>query len=295
MPANAVILVAVVAALVTLPALIEVNLGTAEEPLIIPVAFYAVTSIAVIGLYLSFAIPIYLRWRHGDKFEVGAWNNGSKYKWMNPIAVAEIVIVSLYLMMPFVPGAVPFSDDFAWKFVNYAPIVTIGVLLGITIWWQVSAKHWFKGPIRNIDPASRRCSTTTEPGSGCKRQGGGLVDACERCGHGEGPGPAASAGPPAHVQIEQWLMGLIDDGGRAARRQAAEGEGPRGALGVSRMTLRQSLGSLETRGVVERIPGRQGGTFIRQPRIECDITGLAGLHRAVAARSAPGERSRGQR
>ncbi len=48
-------------------------------------------------------------------------------------------------------------------------------------------------------------------------------------------------------------------------------------LGVSRMTLRQALGSLEARGVVERIPGRQGGTFIRQPRIECDITGLAGF------------------
>ena len=113
----------------TLPALIEVNIGTAEEPLIIPVAFYAVTSIAVIGLYLSFAIPIWLRWRHGDRFEVGSWNNGTKYKWMNPIAVAEIVIVSLYLMLPFVPGAVPFSDDFEWKFVNYAPIVTIGALI----------------------------------------------------------------------------------------------------------------------------------------------------------------------
>ena len=47
MPANAVIGVAVAAALVTLPALIEVNIGTEEAPLIIPVAFYAVTSIAV--------------------------------------------------------------------------------------------------------------------------------------------------------------------------------------------------------------------------------------------------------
>nr|MBA2699143.1 GntR family transcriptional regulator [Nocardioidaceae bacterium] len=49
------------------------------------------------------------------------------------------------------------------------------------------------------------------------------------------------------------------------------------AVGVSRMTLRQSLGSLEGRGVLERIPGRQGGTFIREPRIDCDITGLAGF------------------
>jgi amino acid transporter len=152
-PANAVIGVSVVAAVVTLPALIEVNLGTDEAPLIIPVAFYAVTSIAVIGLYAAFAIPIYLRWRMGDAFEVGAWNNGSKYKWMNPIAVAEIVIVLLYLMMPTLPGGNPFSEaDFEWKFVNYSPIVTVGTVLLLVIWWQVSAKKWFTGPIQNIDP-----------------------------------------------------------------------------------------------------------------------------------------------
>ena len=48
-------------------------------------------------------------------------------------------------------------------------------------------------------------------------------------------------------------------------------------LGVSRMTLRQALGSLESRGIVERIPGRQGGTFITEPKIDIDITGLAGF------------------
>jgi len=150
-PAGAVIGVAVTSAIVTLPALIEVNIGTEEAPLIVPVAFYAVTSIAVIGLYVAFAIPIWLRWRMGDAFEVGAWNNGAKYKWMNLVAVIEIVVVSIYLMMPFVPGAVPFSDDFEWKFVNYAPIVTLGALLGLTIWWKTSAKHWFTGPLHTID------------------------------------------------------------------------------------------------------------------------------------------------
>jgi amino acid transporter len=150
-PERAVMLVAALAAVVTVPALIEVNLGTAEEPLIVPVAFYAVTSIAVIGLYLSFAIPIWLRWKHGDRFQVGEWNNGGKYKWMNLIAVAEILIVCFALMMPFVPGGLPGHDDFAWKFVNYAPIVSLGALLGITIWWELSAKKWFKGPIRQVD------------------------------------------------------------------------------------------------------------------------------------------------
>ncbi len=152
-PANAVLMVAVLAALVTLPALVEVNQGTEEAPIIVPVAFYAVTSIAVIGLYLSFAIPIFLRWRHGDNFEAGEWTNGSKYKWMNPLAVVEIVVVSLYLMMPTLKSGNPFDETFSWKFMNYSPIVTLGVLLLITIWWQASAKNWFKGPIRTIESA----------------------------------------------------------------------------------------------------------------------------------------------
>ncbi|WP_296603239.1 amino acid permease [Nocardioides sp.] len=153
-PANAVVFVGIAAAIVTVPALIEVNVGTPEAPLVIPVAFYAVTSIAVIGLYLAFAIPIWLRWRHGSSFEVGSWNNGSKYRWMNPLAVAEIVIVTIYLMMPSLPGGNPFSEaDFEWKFVNYAPIVTLGTLLLLAIWWQASAKHWFTGPKHTIDQA----------------------------------------------------------------------------------------------------------------------------------------------
>jgi amino acid transporter len=148
-PANAVMLVAVCAAILTLPALFKVDVNGTPVPL----AFYAVTSIAVIGLYLAFAIPIWLRFRHGDKFEVGAWNNGSKYKWMNPIAVAEIIIVSIYLMMPTTPAASIFSSHFSWKYVNYAPIVTVGALILLAIWWATSAKNWFTGPRHTIDEA----------------------------------------------------------------------------------------------------------------------------------------------
>jgi len=146
-PANSVMLVAVCAAILTLPALIKVDVNGTPVPL----AFYAVTSIAVIGLYLAFAIPIWLRFRHGDKFEVGSWNNGAKYKWMNPIAVAEIIIVSIYLMLPSTPAANPFRSEFEWKFLNYAPVVTLGALLLLTIWWVTSAKHWFTGPKTTID------------------------------------------------------------------------------------------------------------------------------------------------
>ena len=152
-PANAVMFVAVIAALITLPALIEVNFGTEEAPIILPTAFYAVVSVAVIGLYSSFAIPIYLRWRKGDEFVPGGWTNGSKYKWMNLVAVIEIVIISFYFILPLYPSGWITSDDFEWKFVNYAPILTGGTILLVAIWWQVSAKKWFTGPKMTIDPA----------------------------------------------------------------------------------------------------------------------------------------------
>ena len=146
-PANAVILSAIVSIIITLPALVEVDINGAP----VPVAFYAVVSVAVIGLYLAFLIPIWLRWKAGDSWTPGPWNNGQKYKWMNLVAVAEIAIISVYFILPFTPAAVPGNADFSWKFVNYAPILTGGALLALWIGWHVSAKNWYTGPKTNID------------------------------------------------------------------------------------------------------------------------------------------------
>ena len=150
-PANAVIATSIIAVLITLPALVEVNIGTAEAPIIVPTAFYAVVSVAVIGLYVAFAIPIYLRWRAGDRFKQGPWNLGNKWKWMAPIDVLEIAIISVYFILPTTPMGWPGNPDFSWKFVNYAPILTIGALIVLWIAWHVTAKKWFTGPKRTID------------------------------------------------------------------------------------------------------------------------------------------------
>ena len=84
------------------------------------------TSIAVIGLYIAYGIPIYLRWRAGDSFEPGAWTLGSHYRWINPIAV---VLDHLHLRSSSscrrCPTAIPWNSGFDWNVVNYAPI-TVG-------------------------------------------------------------------------------------------------------------------------------------------------------------------------
>jgi amino acid transporter len=146
-PANGVIVTAVIAAIITLPALVEVDINGAP----VPIAFFAVVSIGVVGLYLCFAVPIFYRWKAGDSFEQGSWNLGSKWKWMAPVAIIEIIITSVVAMFPTSSGGVPWGDSFEWKFVNYTPLLVGGVLLLLWIYWHASVKNWFTGPIKQVD------------------------------------------------------------------------------------------------------------------------------------------------
>jgi amino acid transporter len=144
-PSNAAIGLGIAGAILTLPAL------WAPEGTVVPVAFFAVTSVAVIGLFAGFAIPIWLRFKAGDSFKAGEWNLGNKYKWMAPIAVAEIVIISIYFCLPTTPAGVWGSKDFSWLSAQYAPIALLVVVGGAYIWWLAGAKNTFKGPNRTID------------------------------------------------------------------------------------------------------------------------------------------------
>jgi amino acid transporter len=143
-PTWSVLFVVVFAAVITIPAYFPNKLGT-------PVAFLAVTSISVIGLYIAYTIPVYLRWRMKDRFTPGSWTLGNKYKWINPAAFLWVALCVIIFCLPFDPEGVFFKHGFNWSAVNYAPLVTIGVMLAVTLWYLVSAKNSFKGPVRTID------------------------------------------------------------------------------------------------------------------------------------------------
>jgi amino acid transporter len=145
-PRNAVIAMTIAALLITLPAL---KGNAAGDPF--PFAFFAVVSITVIGLYIAYAIPIFLRWRMGDSFEPGPWTNGRKYRWMNLFATIWVGIITIIFCLPFTPAAVPWNDDFTWEAVNYAPLMVGVVLLGAWIGWMATARKWFTGQVREVD------------------------------------------------------------------------------------------------------------------------------------------------
>jgi amino acid transporter len=113
--------------------------------------YAAVTSVATIGLYVAYALPIYLRLRTGDAFERGPWHVGRWYKVLNVIALLWVAFICILFIMPLTDTAVPWNSNFDYKTANYAPVAVGIVLVAITVWWHLSAKRWFKGPIRNID------------------------------------------------------------------------------------------------------------------------------------------------
>ena len=111
-------------------------------------AYIAVTSIAVIGLYIAYAIPIYLRLRAGDSWEPGEWNLGSRYKLVGWTAVIWIAFISILFILPTGPNGVPWHPSkFKWTLFNYAPLAVGGTVLLVGAWWLLSARKWFKGPI----------------------------------------------------------------------------------------------------------------------------------------------------
>ncbi len=141
-PFNAVIAVSVFSLIIAIPALFGKNNY--------PFAFFALTGICTVGLYLAYIIPVYLRLRAGDSFEPGPWNLGGRYRLVNILAIAFVVLVVFALDLPYTPTGLPWNDGFDTSVVNYTPIaILIPLIFGV--WYLVSAKDKYTGPVRTLE------------------------------------------------------------------------------------------------------------------------------------------------
>jgi GntR family transcriptional regulator len=84
-------------------------------------------------------------------------------------------------------------------------------------------------------------------------------------------------GTTVHGQIEDWLAGEIAVGALVPGDRLPTEHELAAWFGVSRMTLRHALAELARRGLVARTVGRHGGTFVAEPKLEQDLTTLAGF------------------
>lgn len=113
------------------------------------VGYAAGTAIAVIGLYIAFILPVFLRVRLGDAWdEPRMWSLGKWYKIIDWIAIIWVGLITILFIFPLYKAGFPWESDFSWELTNYTVLWFAGIGLVFGGWWALSAKNWFKGPVR---------------------------------------------------------------------------------------------------------------------------------------------------
>jgi amino acid transporter len=122
-------------------------------------AFFAMTGICVIGLYIAYGIPIFLRLTNPD-FKPGPWNLKGKHKLVGWTALAWIGFITILffspLFWPFWPiwGSGNEIKEFASEGNSYfrqnnfnftGPLIILSAL-AFGLYWHFSGKKWFTGP-----------------------------------------------------------------------------------------------------------------------------------------------------
>jgi amino acid transporter len=122
-------------------------------------AFFALTGICVIGLYISYAIPIYLRLTNPD-FQVGPWNLKGYHKIVGWVSLAWIAFISVLFVAPvFWPFWKIWGEDNLikdadgnftgfYKVNNFnftGPLIILAAIF-VLGYWHFSGRKWFTGP-----------------------------------------------------------------------------------------------------------------------------------------------------
>jgi amino acid transporter len=122
-------------------------------------AYFVVTSISVITLYLAYMFPIYLNWRNKRKGtgeyttpETAPWSLGSWGPLLNVISIIWVLFLTVIFSLP------P-NELVLWTM--------LALTVALMLYWQVSAKRTFVGPSRADEQALR----TLEEAMGEKHSG----------------------------------------------------------------------------------------------------------------------------
>ncbi|KAJ3280312.1 hypothetical protein HDU79_011828 [Rhizoclosmatium sp. JEL0117] len=146
-PLRATLAIVIIDSLILVPSLHSATLYT------------AINSFGVIGTYLAYMVPIFLRVVRHDKFPPGPFSLGI---WGVPVGIVAILFLSfasIALVLPTAytdPSAFVKADNitldhdaYASAYLtnfNWAPVVVIGVFILANGFWVFYARHWFQGP-----------------------------------------------------------------------------------------------------------------------------------------------------
>ena len=116
-------------------------------------AFFAMTGICVIGLYIAYAIPIYLRLTNPD-FKPGPWNLKGRHQLVGWTAIVWIGLITILFFAPLFRPFWPIWGDnndigggfFRQNNFNFTGPLILLSALAFGLYWRFSGKKWFVGP-----------------------------------------------------------------------------------------------------------------------------------------------------
>ncbi|KAL8973089.1 MAG: hypothetical protein Q9197_002494 [Variospora fuerteventurae] len=132
------------------------------------VAFSAATSIATIGLYISYGLPILVGLIWPRNFDKGPFNLRFASRIVALVAVLWIGFITIIFCLP---TANPVDS----QTLNYTPVAVGIVALWAVGSWFLWARKWFTGPVRQIQ-AERLGIDLEEPGALEKAEAEGKLD-----------------------------------------------------------------------------------------------------------------------
>ncbi|KAK3934766.1 amino-acid permease BAT1 [Diplogelasinospora grovesii] len=135
------------------------------------VAFAAATSIATIGLYISYGLPILigLIWHRSFTVMKGPFNLKGFSRPIAAVACAWIACITVVFCLP---TANPVTSET----LNYT-VVAVGIIgVGAILSWVLWARRWFTGPAAEVAEAMRLGVDPTEPGALEEREKGAAKD-----------------------------------------------------------------------------------------------------------------------
>lgn len=157
-PSNSVWLGVLLAFMLSIPIFFSLGQPLSDG---VPVAFTAIVSIAVIGLYISYVIPVFLRNTIGrSSFRPGPISLGSFSPVIGWISIVWVCFITIVFILP---TSLPVEGvEYDWaSSINYTGPMVLIFMSGVMGWYYIGAHKWFTGP----KIIGRKESGETVPGS----------------------------------------------------------------------------------------------------------------------------------
>ena len=64
------------------------------------------------------------------------------------VSLLWVGFITILFSLPLFKAGLPWDKDFSWSLTNYTVLWFAAIGLCFGGWWVLSAKNWFKGPVR---------------------------------------------------------------------------------------------------------------------------------------------------